>query len=301
MRKHIFVVLIPLLALWLSACDLPSILSGEEQSTNNDRNNSSTDNLLMVDINGGIAGVSQRLTVSENGRASFVDYSRANAKWTIELSDAELNDLVKLMLDNNFFGLNDQYIDPQVADAFIYAIKFTNNNQDKTVVTDYFGAPDNLKRIVDAIQTLVTRVTQNGLEFKLEVSRAQNSSAGKVDLKLTATNVTDRTLNLRFPTGQIFEFYAYQPVVETRPGFGVGDSLVWNWAHDKAFIQMISTLPLPAGESLSYQVTWDGRDNSGTALSGQVVLGAELLSTPGGSPPYQVFNLDAMISNQSNQ
>jgi len=298
MRKHILLVLISLMALWASACDLPAILSGEDQPANTDRNNFSSDNLLIVDINGGIAGVSQRLAVAENGRASFVDYSRANAKWVVELSGTELNGLVELMLDNNFFGLNDQYIDPQVADAFLYTITFTNNNQNKTVVTDYFGAPDNLKRIVDGVQALVSRVTQNGLEFKLEVSRAQNASAGKVDLKLTATNITDQTLTLRFPTGQIFEFYAYQPVLETRLGFGVGDSLVWNWAHDKAFIQVITTLPLPAGESLSYQVTWDGRDNSGNPISGQVAIGAELLSVPGGSPPYQIFNLDAIINNQ---
>jgi len=301
MRKHILLILISLFALWASACDLPAILSGEDQPANPDRNNFSSDNLLVVDINGGIAGVVQRLAVSENGLASFVDYSRANAKWVVELSAAELNGLVELMLDNNFLGLNDQYIDPQVADAFLYTITFTNNNQNKTVVTDYFGAPDNLKRIVDGVQALVTRVTQNGLEFKLEVSRAQNSSAGKVDLKLTATNITDQTLTLRFRTGQIFEFYAYQPVLETRVGLGVGDSLTWNWADDKAFIQVITALPLPAGESLSYQVTWDGRDNSGNALSGQVVLGAELLSAPGGSPSYQIFNLDAIINNQSNQ
>jgi hypothetical protein len=48
---------------------------------------------------------------------------------------------------------------------------------------------------------------------------------------------------------------------------------------------------LQVGESLVYQVTWDGRDNAGNAVSGDVLLGATLNSVPGGSAEEQGIKL----------
>ena len=164
---------LPLFLFLLTACDFPSILSGDNRT---DKKENSSQTMLSVEITGGLAGVNQKLVVDEFGLTVFEDSFKQGAKWVNRLSSAELDSLTQLMLQNNFFQLNDQYIDGQVADAFYYSIFFTHNNQSKTVRTDYFGAPDNLKRIVDAIVQLKDKITQIGLDLKLELSKERIDS-----------------------------------------------------------------------------------------------------------------------------
>ncbi|MFQ5751530.1 MAG: BsuPI-related putative proteinase inhibitor [bacterium] len=282
--KQLFFFPIIFITFFFVACDFPAILSGDNQSSNSDQE-ARTENLLFVEITGGIAGINQRLIVDESGQALFVDSFHPGAKWVVQLSSSELNNLISLILENHFFQLNSDYVDGQVADAFFYAISFNYDDKTKTVTTDYFAAPANLKRIVDGVLALKTRITDNGLDLKLELSQSEIVMGDKVELKLVVTNSLAKPLSLHFSSGQIFDFFAF---IEISNHTATGsDSLIWNWAHDKLFTENVWDLILAAGESRSYQVTWDGRDLGGKFVSGEITIGAELVSVPGGCAEQQ--------------
>lgn len=284
--KRILSLVILFITSYFLACDFPSIFSGNNQLSGHEN---LTQDLLSVEITGGIAGVNQRLVVDESGVAYFVDSFYPGAKWVVRLSPDELNGLISLFVSNNFFQLNTEYISGRVADAFFYIISFNLGNVTKTVTTDYFGAPENLKRIVDGLLQLKTRITNNGLDLKLELSQHEIVVGDKVDLKLLVTNSTDRPLTLHFSSGQIFDFYALIDVYYPNPIDN--DSLVWNWAHDKVFAAVLQDVMLEAGETRSYQVAWDGRDNSGNLVQGDFNIAAELVSIPGGRPVNQKLTI----------
>ncbi|NIR47315.1 hypothetical protein GWO43_02420 [candidate division KSB1 bacterium] len=272
--NRIFQILLLNFALTLCACDMPSILDDGSQQESRSQE---APILLSVEITGGIAGVNQQLRVDIQGKAVFNDQSIQRKSWTNQLSDSELDSLVNLFLINDYFQLEDRYFDPQVADAFHYAISFTHDEKTKVVQTDNFGAPENLKRIVEGIHALIDEVRNTGLELRLELSGDELLLGDTVDLTLFVTNSRTTPVTLHFSSGQSFDFYA-------RVASADRGAIVWNWAHDKAFIQVLRNVDLEAAETRSYQVTWDGRDNRGRFITGEVFAGAELVSVPGGSP-----------------
>ena len=279
--KRVFYSTMTLFVLFFVACDFPSPFSGDEQQTGSPQETVEPGTIFLnVDITGGFAGVQQNLRVDESGNAFFKDSLRPGANWKVQLAPAHLEDIKKLMTENDFFGLNDSYIDTRTADAFIYAISYRENDQIKTVHTDGISVPENVSRIIQGIVALVARITGNGLQFDLRLNQSQIKPAEKVEMTLLIENVSDQPVRLRFESGQVFDFLAVkEPVVGDGPEF-----LVWNWAHGKAFTLQIWTLEIQPGETKSYQVIWDGRDNNGDAVNGRFAIRAVLVSTPGGSP-----------------
>ena len=279
--KRVIYSTITLFVLFFVACDFPSPFSGDDQKADTPQEALAPGTIFLnVDISGGFAGVRQNLQVDESGNAFFKDSLRPGANWKIQLAPAQLEDIKKLMTENDFFGLNDSYIDNRTADAFIYAISYRENDQSKTVHTDGISVPENLTRIIQGILELVSKVTGYGLQFDLRLSQSQINPDESVEMTLLVTNVSDRSVRLRFESGQVFDFLAVkEPVVGDGP-----ELLVWNWAHGKAFTLQIWTLDIQPGEAKSYQVTWDGRDNNNDALTGRFAIRAVLVSIPGGSP-----------------
>ncbi len=279
--KPIFYSTMTLFVLFFVACDFPSPFSGDEQQTGTQQEAVEPGTIFLnVDITGGFAGVQQNLQVDESGNAFFKDSLRPGANWKVQLAPAQLEDIKKLMTENDFFGLNDSYIDTRTADAFIYAISYRENDQNKTVHTDGISVPENVTRIIQGILGLVSKVTGFGLQFDLRLNRSQIKPDENVEMTLLIANVSDQPIRLRFESGQVFDFLAVkEPVVGDGP-----ESVVWNWAHDKAFTLQIWTLDIQPGETKSYQVTWDGRDNNGDVVNGRFAIRAVLVSIPGGSP-----------------
>jgi hypothetical protein len=72
-----------------------------------------------------------------------------------------------------------------------------------------------------------------------------------IPLRLTVRNRTDRALVVPMG-GQQFDFEVL------RDG-----ELVWNWAHDRAFIQILQQRPIRAGEELEFTARWDLTTNQG--------------------------------------
>jgi len=286
--KYYFPLLLSI-SLTVASCDFPSILSEDSRNTETStRQDSVADTLLAVQITGGIAGVLQNLLVDESGLAVFTDNQQVNRQWTVQLSNAEVQELVDLFIENGFFSYRGAYTDPQVADAFFYRILLVHNNQRNSVVTDHFGDPEPLKRIVDGVIVLQNRIIENGLSLKLDVKPLANE-ANKFDLTLTVTNISKEKIDLRFSSSQVFDYYVRREAVEG--SFNRSGGFLWNWSSDKVFAAVLSNISLQAGESQSYQVTWGGRDNAGNVLTGEVFLGATLKSVPGGSAQEQSVKL----------
>lgn len=72
---------------------------------------------------------------------------------------------------------------------------------------------------------------------------------------LEVTNRTTRRLSLTFNTSQEFDLVIAQ-----------GPATVWRWSDGMAFLQVIVEKDLARGQSLSYQVRWDGNDGQGNRL-----------------------------------
>jgi len=286
MRSKISYLLI-LSCLTLFACDFPGILSSSDDSRDpTGDENTTADTLLSVHITGGFAGVNQTLLVRESGMASFTDSFRGGAEWRTQLSSDEISDIKKLILTNGFLLLEEeQYSDPHVADAFFYDIQAFSGEESHRVLTDNFGAPDNLKNVVEGILELIDSITEGGLNLELLLSASEIEQGNTVELTLRVTNESPESITLRFNSGQIFDFHAFKHTP------GVMDSLVWNWAHDQIFTQQLQEIDLGAGESRSYMVEWDGRNNDGELVSGNLVIAGELVSLPGGTTPHKSFHI----------
>lgn len=57
------------------------------------------------------------------------------------------------------------------------------------------------------------------------------------------------------------------------------DRLIWNWAHDRAFLPVESTLVLAPGGRVVYTETWDGTSNGGEIVgAGRYALSAPIFS-----------------------
>lgn len=190
------------LSIGLLACDFPAILSSKKQPTSSEQT-SQTEALLSLNITGGLAGVDQQLVVDKSGKATYVDSFRPGANWVIQLTSGRLDTLTNLFLENDYFHLDGDYLDSQVADAFHYAISFNHNNMSKAVLTDNIAAPANLQRIVEGLIQLKRHVADQMLALTLQLSAHEIMAGEEVELTLLVTNKTEGTLSLHFWSGQI--------------------------------------------------------------------------------------------------
>ncbi|MFQ5709454.1 MAG: BsuPI-related putative proteinase inhibitor, partial [bacterium] len=270
------------------ACDFQNIFTGGGSNSKEGQPDSGLGKqILLLEITGGIAGIRQTFVVDESGVLVYENRDSPGARKVVQLSTSELDDLQKLFLNNNFFSLGDNYFNGQVVDALNYAISFSRGRTSKLVRTDYFGAPANLQTIVEGLLKLTQKVTENGLQLRLQLSSSEIKVGETVAMQLTVTNTSQRALKLKFASGQTFDFV----VLAETDSAGSEPAVIWNWAHDQVFIQVLRILELQPQESKSYQVEWDGHDNSGAVVSGDFIVRAELLSFPGGSPEQQTLHV----------
>jgi hypothetical protein len=74
---------------------------------------------------------------------------------------------------------------------------------------------------------------------------------------LEVLNRTNRTVNLQFPDGQIFDLYVFP---------ANGSQVLWRWAADQAFPQVVTELSFPPDSSKAWQVSWNAALADGTQL-----------------------------------
>ena len=74
---------------------------------------------------------------------------------------------------------------------------------------------------------------------------------------LEVLNRTNREKNLQFPDGQIYDIYVLA---------SDSSQVVWRWAEDKSFPQVVTTLTFPPNSSKLYSVAWNAVLSDGTQL-----------------------------------
>ena len=71
-----------------------------------------------------------------------------------------------------------------------------------------------------------------------------------VELTLLKTNMSPRSLAYTYPDSRRYDFAVYS-----------GDMEIWRWSYDKLFIQVVETVPLSPGQTISYREYWPQTNN----------------------------------------
>jgi hypothetical protein len=232
-------------------------------------------------VTGGFSGVNEQLLIDAN---RFVRFSDQGGQIETVLSAEEHSRLIALFIEKDFLHLNSSYIDARIADAFHFRLVFRYSGSDKEVATDYFAAPAELKTLVDNLRGLIDDLRRQSLTLEIKTSAETLRHGEKLTLTLTATNHNDSPVTLQ-TGGQKFDFFVLPGGAVTAPTRS--SSVLWNWAYDKAFIAIVETITFRPGESRMYTVEWDGRNNNGDLLEGEVWLGARFVARPGSYSPLR--------------
>jgi hypothetical protein len=237
--------------------------------------------VIEMQVTGGFAGVNEQLLIDANRFVRLIDQS---GQIETALPAEEHSRLVALFIEKDFLHLNSSYVDGRIADAFHFRIVFRYSGSEKEVATDYFTAPAELKTLVDNLRGLVDSLRRQSLTLELKTSAETLRHGETLTLTLTATNRNEAPVTLQ-TGGQKFDFFALPGGAVTAPTRS--SSVMWNWAHDKVFIAIVEAITFQPGESRSYSIEWDGRNNNGGLLEGEFWLGARLVARPGGYSPLR--------------
>jgi hypothetical protein len=275
--KKIIVVGFIFAAMW--SCTNANLFSpNANEKTTGALDGPSGNTVIELQIGGGFAGVNQQLLIDANRYVQFIDRNGQAGQIETVLATEELNRLITLFVEQDFVHLESQYFDGRIADAFIYRTIYRYSGANKQVDTDYFAAPSELKIILDNLLKLTQSLDGLALEFTTSADQLRHGE--KITLTLKATNRSVVPLTLQ-TGGQRFDFFATVPG-KAGANRAAAESLVWNWAYDKAFIAIVISETLQPGESRTYSEEWDGRSNKGDLLAGEFWLGGRLVAQPGG-------------------
>ncbi len=114
--------------------------------------------LIVYQMKGGIAGLDTSMTISRNGTVRFT--SRGADTGSAQLAAGEVQGLIDLFNQNNFFDLQDQYV-PQVvpSDSETLTVTFTDGGRTKTVSTESGATtPANLDTILIRLLALQNQI-----------------------------------------------------------------------------------------------------------------------------------------------
>ncbi|MGQ9579236.1 MAG: BsuPI-related putative proteinase inhibitor, partial [Candidatus Aminicenantales bacterium] len=90
----------------------------------------------------------------------------------------------------------------------------------------------------------------NGLKFLADY---QKNPDGTITFTLTIQNAGPKTLDLVSLSSQIYDIEVYQEA-------GI---LIWNWANDRSFLTVITTIILEPAQTRVFQETWQVQTNQG--------------------------------------
>lgn len=97
-----------------------------------------------------------------------------------------------------------------------------------------------------------------------------------VTLSFTVTNANNAPATIQFPSAQQYDFRIWNEN---------GGALVWRWAADKAFAQVVTSRALAAGESVTYVAHW------APVAKGSYRASAYLTSSSHGAASFATFTV----------
>jgi len=101
--------------------------------------------------------------------------------------------------------------------------------------------------------------TAGDLRLSLAVGRASYHPGETVTVSLRVTNGGAGPVSLSASSGQ-----QYDVIVRQR------GAVIWQWSHDKAFVQMVRETSMAPGETQSFSGSWDQRDLQGRQVEAGV-------------------------------
>ncbi|WP_073165239.1 BsuPI-related putative proteinase inhibitor [Desulfofundulus australicus] len=101
---------------------------------------------------------------------------------------------------------------------------------------------------------VATRII-GGLLYVLSTPRRTYRRGETISLTLAKVNIQNSPVTLNYPTGQRFDFVVLRDGRE-----------VWRWSHGRSFTQVAGRVVLRPGESQTFRVTWDQRNNAGNLV-----------------------------------
>ena len=99
---------------------------------------------------------------------------------------------------------------------------------------------------------MVERV-DGGLRHEASITKRAFDPGESIEITITIRNAGVNPVSLTFFSGQRFDLLVRRPR---------GDE-IWRWSHDKAFIQVIQSIPIRPNEPLTLKGSWDQRDYQG--------------------------------------
>jgi hypothetical protein len=101
------------------------------------------------------------------------------------------------------------------------------------------------------------KVFQTSLEVKDAAGVIKNEflTGETITLELTITNMSGSPQTLTFTSSQSFDFLV-----------GRDSGIVWDWAHGKAFLAVITEIKFQPLEVKKIQGVWDQKDNKGAQV-----------------------------------
>lgn len=130
-------------------------LKVEENYSYRDEEQKATEEINEIQLDADAAFSAATLVIDNQGNvnygASALDVGIEEEKDTGKITAEQLEELVDLINNNNFFSFNENYIDENLEDATIYSITVKSGNQIKSV-TCYGECP---KEIVEIRQKII--------------------------------------------------------------------------------------------------------------------------------------------------
>ncbi|MEX0765567.1 MAG: BsuPI-related putative proteinase inhibitor [bacterium] len=101
--------------------------------------------------------------------------------------------------------------------------------------------------------SLMVERAEGGLRHEASITKRVFDAGESVEVTITIRNAGANPVTLTFFSGQRFDLLVRRPR---------GDE-IWRWSHDKAFIQVVQSIPIRSNEPMTLKASWDQRDYQG--------------------------------------
>lgn len=101
-----------------------------------------------------------------------------------------------------------------------------------------------------------------------------------IQITITVKNATKNAVKLTFPTGQRYD-------IDIRRGSDPKNPKIWQWSHGQMFTQMVSSVSMPSGKTLTFSETYrPGQEQAPVLTPGTYTITATLTTMGHGNHPF---------------
>lgn len=242
--------------------------------------------IVRLLVRGGSDHVHEELVIGAPGWA--MAFRRGEGQPVrVEFSHDQLERVRQLFDDAGFFSLDDRYLSEIPNDDLFYQLSYREADRGKEILAEFRQSPEALVRLVGELRRLIVSILQEApsrppIVGSITVRPVHGEQSQERTIVLTLQNRSREPQTLEFPDAQQFDIAVLSPhwiddippddTDPDRPGENPpGDTdpperLIWNWAFDKEFVQVLTLLQFrPEGEH-SFEIVWDCTQNGGASV-----------------------------------